>query len=55
MKLDNENDRKILLELIARSQIAGSAAPMIANLMQRIDGAEIDLKEEQKDAKNQAS
>jgi hypothetical protein len=42
MKLDSENDRKILLEFISRSQIAGGAAPVIADLIQRISMAEIE-------------
>jgi hypothetical protein len=45
MKLDSENDRKILMELISRSQIAGGAAPVIADLMQRISMAEIEKAE----------
>jgi hypothetical protein len=42
MKLDSENDRKILLELISRSQIAGGAAPVIADLMQRLSVAQVE-------------
>jgi hypothetical protein len=45
MKLDSENDRKILMELISRSQIAGGAAPVIADLIHRISMAEIEVVE----------
>lgn len=42
MKLDSENDRNILLELISRAQIVGGAAPVIADLIQRIVSADLE-------------
>lgn len=41
MTLDSEQDRNILLELIARASIQGSAAAVIADLTKRIANAEI--------------
>lgn len=41
MKLDNENDRSLLLDLISKATIQGSAVLMLADLVQRISTAEI--------------
>lgn len=41
MKLDNENDRAILLDLIGKATISGSAVFVLADIIQRIQAAEI--------------
>lgn len=46
MKLDNENDRKILLGLIQAASIQGAHVFMIADLVQRIEAAEIEAAKE---------
>jgi len=42
MKLDNEQDRQLLLGLINQSTIPGAAVKVIAGLVQRIESAEIE-------------
>ena len=45
MKLDSENDRNVLLGLIANATIKGEHALIIADLMQRIHAAEVPTSE----------
>lgn len=42
MKLDHENDRRLLLDIIGAVDIKGAAAPAIADLIRRVQKAEID-------------
>jgi hypothetical protein len=41
MKLDSEQDRKILLQVMSQAQIPGSAAPVFADLLRRLSEAEV--------------
>jgi len=43
MKLDNEQDRQVLLGLIQSAQISGAAVMIVADLVQRIQSAEIEV------------
>jgi hypothetical protein len=42
MKLDNEQDRQVLLGLIQNSQISGAAVMVVADLVTRIQSAEVE-------------
>lgn len=42
MKLDTEQDRQVLLDLIGKATVPGSAVFVIADLVQRIQGAEVE-------------
>lgn len=57
MKLDTENDRNVLLGLIQNATIQGSAVMVIADLVQRIQAAEVDapVPEEAPAAKKKAA
>lgn len=41
MKLDNEQDRQVLLNLIQTAQISGAAVLVVADLVRRIQVAEV--------------
>ena len=43
MKLDNENDRQILLDLIGKATIQGSAVFVLADIVQRIQNAKVEV------------
>lgn len=42
MKLDSEQDRQVLLGLIQQSTISGAAVVVVADLVQRIQAAEVE-------------
>lgn len=46
MKLDSEQDRQVLLGLIQQSTISGAAVVVVADLVQRIQAAEVDQSED---------
>ena len=43
MKLDSENDRNLLLDMISKATVQGSAVLMLADLVQRISAAELEV------------
>lgn len=45
MTLDNEQDRKVLLDIIAASSIQGTAVMVVAELIKKIVSAEVVAKE----------
>lgn len=44
MKLDNENQRKMLIQLIAAATFQGAAVKEVAKLLHEVETAEIDVK-----------
>lgn len=42
MKLDNEQDRHLLLQIMRQAQIPGAVAAPFADLMRRVQAAEVE-------------
>jgi len=47
MKIDHERDRQVLLGLIQNSTIQGSTVLIVADLVQRIQSAEVQVDEQE--------
>lgn len=54
MKIDNEQDRQVLLGLTQNAQISGSAVLVIADLVRRIQTADIEQTGEERVAEDPA-